>query len=252
MITILDKNIITITALVILYTAECVFPYFDAWKGKTKHALRNAGIVLINAVIINLLLLPLIVWASSSSWGVFNQVTLSWWAELALTILVIDALTYFMHVLNHKVPFLWRFHRMHHSDTAMDVTTGARFHIGEHIISLLARSGLYAVFSMNLEFILIYETVFLVSVLFHHSNISISEPIDKIYRMVFTSPNMHKVHHSNVQSETDSNYTSLFSFWDRLFGTYKIVKNPKNIVYGIKGLEKKQSIIDMLLTPFKK
>lgn len=141
---------------------------------------------------------------------------------------------------------------MHHSDTQMDVTSGVRFHIGEHFVSLSFRAGLYFLFSMSLEFILIYETIFIVNVLFHHSNISISEPLDKVYRIFFTSPSMHKVHHSNKQLETDSNYTSLFSFWDRLFRTYRIVKDPKKIVYGIRGLEEKQSVLEMLRTPFSK
>ena len=171
--------------------------------------------------------------------------------ELALTIILIDVLTYFMHVLFHRFPILWRFHRMHHSDTGMDVTTGARFHIGEHAISIIVRCGCYALFAMKLEHILLYEIVFLANVFFHHANISIGEPLDRLYRIFLTSPNMHKVHHSDTRIETDSNYTSLFSIWDRVFGTYRIVNNPKDIAYGIKGLEEDQTVIKMLLTPFK-
>lgn len=251
MITVLQKNILTVAALFLLLTAEAIFPYFDSWKGKGKHILNNGGIVLFNAVFTNLLLVPIIVFATSVNGGLFDIVSMSWGVELALTILLIDGLTYVMHRLFHEVPFLWLFHRMHHSDTQMDVTTGARFHIGEHIISTLARATLYMVCAINMTNIIIYEVLFLINVMFHHSNIGITEPIDKIYRVFLTSPNMHKVHHSNIQPETDSNYTSLFSFWDRLFGTYKIVDNPKRIEYGIKGLEDEQSVIDMLLTPFK-
>ena len=141
---------------------------------------------------------------------------------------------------------------MHHSDTEMDVTTGARFHIGEHIITISVRSGLYAAFAMKMEYILFYETLFLANVLFHHANISVGDILDKLYRIFLTSPNMHKVHHSDRQIETDSNYTSLLSVWDRIFGTYKILENPRAIVYGIKGLEAEQTIKKMFLTPFKK
>jgi len=252
MFTTLDKNIITISALIILYTLECIFPYFDNWTGKNKHALRNAGIAIFNAVIINILLIPVIVLSANTPWGLFNQINISLTTEIILTILLIDALTYVLHVIYHRVPFFWNFHRMHHSDNAMDVTSGSRFHIGEHVISLLTRSVLYATFAMKLEIILIYETIFIISVFFHHSNITISEPVDKIFRIFFTSPNMHKVHHSNIREEADSNYTSFFSFWDRLFGTYKIIKNPKDITYGVKGLEEDQSISKMLKTPFQK
>lgn len=252
MITIFQKNVITAAVLLALLTAEAVFPYFDSWEGKGKHILRNGGVVLFNAIITNLLLVPLILLATNAEGGLFDIFELGWATELVATIFLIDGLTYVMHRLFHQVPFLWRFHRMHHSDTQMDVTTGARFHIGEHIISTIVRAGLYAVCAIKMPNIIIYETVFLANVLFHHANVSISEPVDKIYRLLLTSPNMHKVHHSNLQPETDSNYTSLFSFWDRLFGTYKIVENPKRIEYGIKGLEDEQSIAAMLLTPFMK
>lgn len=251
MITLLEKNIVTVAALMLLLTAEVIAPYFDSWEGKGKHVLRNGGVVLFNAVVTNILLVPLILLATTVEGGLFDLFALHWAMELALTILLIDGLTYVMHRLFHEVPFLWLFHRMHHSDTQMDVTTGARFHIGEHIISTTVRAAFYAICAINMPNIIIYETFFLANVLFHHANIGITERVDKIYRIFFTSPNMHKVHHSNIQPETDSNYTSLFSFWDRLFGTYKIVENPKRIEYGIIGLEEEQSISAMLLTPFK-
>ena len=251
MITVLQKNIATTTVLFLLLTAETLFPYFDSWEGRGKHVLNNGGVILFNAAITNLLLVPLIVLAANLNRGLFALVDLDWGVELALTILLIDGLTYLMHRLFHEQPFLWRFHRMHHSDTQMDVTTGARFHVGEHIISTAVRALLYAVCAIKMQNILIYEVFFLINVMFHHANIDITEPLDRMYRIFFTSPNMHKVHHSKIQVETDSNYTSLFSFWDRLFGTYLIVENPKRIEYGIKGLEAEQSVKAMLLTPFK-
>ncbi len=247
----IEKDILMVLLLVVLYILECLFPYFDTFKNKSLHALRNIAVIALNAVITNLLLAPLIIFSTHISWGVFHSVSLDWKVELILTILLIDMLTYIMHVLFHKAPLLWRFHRMHHSDTEMDVTTGSRFHIGEHTISVCVRSGLYVLFSMDLAYILFYETLFLANVLFHHANLSIGDTLDKLYRIFLTSPNMHKVHHSDRKVETDSNYTSLLSVWDRLFGTYTLLENPKDIVYGIKGLEEEQSVIRMLLTPFK-
>ena len=251
MISPLYKNIIMLAVFLILYTVESLFPYFDEWQGKARHTLRNGGLIAANALITNLILAPLTVLALNYQQGIFSQLEIGFWLELALTILLVDLLTYILHVLFHKVPFLWRFHRVHHSDTQMDVTTGARFHIGEHTISILCRAGLFALFAMKAEYIILYETIFLANVLLHHANLTISEPVDRIYRIFFTSPNMHKVHHSDVRAETDSNYTSLFSFWDRLFGTYTIIANPKRIVYGIKGLEDQQSVIAMQMMPFK-
>jgi len=246
------KGIVTFGLLVFLYCLECFFPYFAFPKGKLRHAFRNGSITIGNAVIVNLFFLPLVFLAMGTSWGVFARVELFWMVELLLTLLLLDIMTYWMHVAFHKFHFLWRFHRMHHSDTMMDVTTGARFHIGEHAISLAVRALLFAVFSMRLEYILIYELLSVANVFFHHANITLPERLDRFYRMFLTSPRMHKVHHSNRRKETDSNYTSLLSVWDRVFGTYVYVREPKRLVYGIKGLEDEQTVSRMVLTPLKK
>ena len=174
----MEKDALLISVLVILYVLECLFPYFETFVNKTRHAVRNMGLIALNAVIVNLLMIPLVVFSTNTTWGVFGAVSLDWWIELALTIIVIDVLTYMMHVIFHKISFLWRFHRMHHSDTEMDVTTGARFHIGEHIISICVRCGVYAVFAIKIEYLLLYETLFLANVLFHHANISVGESVD--------------------------------------------------------------------------
>ncbi len=243
------KTIILLSVLVVLYTLELLFPYFE-WSDKGIHTVRNFAIIAFNAIVINLLFVPLLVLVTDTSWGLFNTIDVAPLLELIMTIIILDLLSYSLHVLYHKVPFFWRFHRMHHSDIHMDVTSGARFHIGEHIASIIGKYAVYALFAMKLEFIIIYETLFIVNVLFHHANISV--PFDKAYRLLLTSPDMHKVHHSIVREEADSNYTSLLSFWDRLFGTYKIIDNPKRITYGVKGLEDEQTVTKMLLTPFNK
>ena len=246
-----EKNVFLVALLLLLYVLECLFPYYDTFQNKTRHAIRNIGLIAFNTVVVNVALVPVVVLATSGTWGLFHRLTLDWKVELALTILIIDLLTYVVHVLFHRSNFLWRFHRMHHSDTEMDATSGARFHIGEHAISTGVRCVLYAAFGMKLQYIVIYETCFLANVLFHHANLQIGDLLDTIYRIVLTSPDMHKVHHSNIREEHDSNYTSLLSVWDRMFGTYRILENPKDIVYGIRGLEEEQTVRRMLLTPFR-
>lgn len=251
LITKFEKDVILISVLVLLFVLECLFPYFDTFRNKTRHTVRNMGLIVFNAIIVSVTVAPVVVWATNTSWGAFNRWDLGWVIELSLTVLLLDFLTYILHVLYHKVPFLWRFHRVHHSDVAMGVTTGARFHMGEHVISTLIKCGLYACFAMKLEYLLVYEAIFISNVFLHHANISMGEPLDRIYRILFTSPNMHKVHHSDIRTETDSNYTSLFSFWDRLGRTFRIVEDPKRIVYGIQGLEDEQTVVRMLTTPFR-
>ena len=247
----LEKDIFLIAVLVVLFVLELLVPYFDTFKNKLLHTFRNLGLIALNAIIVSFCLIPFVALATGMSWGVFARVSLDWRVEMLLTIVLIDALTYVMHVLNHKWAFLWRFHRVHHADTEMDVTTGARFHIGEHFISTLVRCCLYAVFAIKLEYLVIYEAVFLANVLFHHANLSVGEPLDKVYRIFFTSPNMHKVHHSDIRDEMDTNYTSLLSVWDRVFGTFCIVEDPKRIVYGVKGMADEQTIGRMFTTPFR-
>ena len=248
----MEKDFLLILVLLVLFVLELLVPYFDTFKSKFLHTVRNIGFIAINAVIVSLVLTPLVVWSTSLSWGLFDRARLDWKVELILTILLIDLLTYVMHVLNHKWSFLWRFHRVHHSDTEMDVTTGARFHIGEHVISTSLKCGLYAMCAIQLHNILIYETVFFASVLFHHANLSIGETLDRIYRICFTSPSMHKVHHSDVREEMDTNYTSLLSVWDRVFGTFCIVEDPKRIIYGVKGMGAEQTIGRMFTIPFRR
>lgn len=246
-----EKDVFLIAVLLVLYVLECLFPFYGTFQHKTRHVVRNIGLVAFNAVVVNVSLVPLVILATSGTWGLFRVLTLDWKVELALTILIIDFLTYAVHVLFHRNTFLWRFHRMHHSDTEMDATSGARFHIGEHVMTTGIRCVLYAAVGMKLHFIVIYETLFLANVLFHHANLSIGDTLDRIYRIVLTSPDMHKVHHSNIRCEHDSNYTSLLSVWDRIFGSYQISENPKDIVYGIKGLEDEQTVWRMLRTPFR-
>jgi len=249
MFTALEQNIYTLSGLVILFTLQTLFPYFEDYSSQIKHTLRNFSLTVINAILINVLVSPLILLSTQQEFGLFSYINLNWGIQLILTFFILDLLAYVWHVLAHKVPIFWRFHKVHHSDTQMDVTTAGRFHIGEHLISLTLKMSAYLVFSMTLDQILIYETIFLISVMFHHSNLKISERVDRVLRVFITSPNMHKVHHSIVPEESNTNYSSLFSFWDRIFNTFKIVSNPKAIKYGVKGLEDKQSVVDMIKTP---
>lgn len=246
-----EKDAILIAALAVFYVLESFVPYFDSYQNRTRHTARNLGLILLNAGILSVTITPLVVFATNMDWGFFALWDIDWWVQLGATILILDFVTYVLHVLYHKIPVMWRFHRVHHSDVAMGVLTGARFHIGEHLLSNLIKCGFYVGFAIELEHLLVYEAIFITNVFFHHANISIGEPLDRFYRILFTSPNMHKVHHSDIKAETDSNYTSLFSFWDRLFKTFRVVENPKRIIYGIKGLEDEQTVRQMLTTPFR-
>jgi sterol desaturase/sphingolipid hydroxylase (fatty acid hydroxylase superfamily) len=165
-----------------------------------------------------------------------------------------DFWTYWWHVMNHKIPFFWRFHQVHHSDREMDVTTASRFHIGEFFFSSVLRTGIILLTGVTLWEILLYEVFLNIVIQFHHANIGLPNWLDKLLRIFIVTPAMHKVHHSDYQQETDSNFTSLFSWWDRVFGTFHLRKNPKEIQFGLKSVESKKSrkIGEIIKLPFKK
>jgi len=194
-------------------------------------------------------------YADSQSWGLFNAVLENSWLSIVLSILLLDVLIYSQHVIFHKVHWLWRFHRMHHSDTHIDVTSGIRFHPVEIILSLLIKFAAIIIFGVPAIAILLFEIILNATAMITHSNLNVPVRLDKILRIVFVTPDMHRVHHSVHRNETDSNYGFNFSFWDKLFGTY--IDQPKDthakMQIGIKQFrDSREQVIDKLLTqPFR-
>ena len=146
---------------------------------------------------------------------------------------------YLWHRANHKIPLLWRFHRMHHIDRKMDSTTGLRFHPGEFMFSSSLRLIVIPFLGINAMQLFFYEIILQPIIIFHHSNIALPEKFDRLFRVFIVTPNMHRVHHSQEIFETNSNYASIFSFWDRLFITFKKRKNTLTINYGLKKFKDK-------------
>ena len=139
---------------------------------------------------------------------------------------------YWWHRFNHTMGLLWKFHKFHHKDLNMNTTTAIRFHTVELFFSVVMKSIVFVLFGFSFLPVLIYECVFFVALITQHSNIRISEQIDMLYRKLFSSPLMHRIHHSNKRKETDTNYGSVFSFWDRIFKTY-LKKTETPIVFGV-------------------
>ena len=250
------KFITQIIVIGLLFTAEWFVPFFEFSKNKLTHDGRNLLLALINGLIGTFIFSSLVVSAinlsQTNNFGIVNYLEFSYLSSV-LALLMFDAWMYFWHRINHKIPFLWRFHRMHHSDTEMDVTTGLRFHPGEIILSFCARLLIIPLIGISFNELVIYEVALQLVVLFHHSNVKIGKRFDSLFRLVFVSPNMHKVHHSDIQSETDSNYSTVLSIWDRIFGTYVNREDVENIDYGLKEFKdaEDQSVVGMLKTPWK-
>ncbi|MDX1531724.1 MAG: sterol desaturase family protein [Rhodothermales bacterium] len=151
--------------------------------------------------------------------------------------MVFDVWTYAWHRINHRVPFLWRFHRVHHADAEMDVTTASRFHVGELALSSALRIPLIVLVGVYAWELLLYETLMFAVVQFHHANVGLPARLDRALRAVIVTPAMHKVHHSRLQPETDSNYSSLFSWWDRLFRSFRLRERPEEIRFGLDAFD---------------
>lgn len=249
--------------MVALIAWESFHPFYDFFKKSAKeralHGLKNVFIGLANGLMVSIIFVGLwfaaSVWADENRFGVLHwlQDTLSMPVALhaVLAILILDAWMYTWHRMNHEIPFFWRFHRVHHSDNKMDVTTASRFHIGEIFFSSVLRVPVILFFGIYLWQLVLYEIIMFAVVQFHHANIYLSAKTDHVLRYVIVTPNMHRVHHSRLQPETDSNYSSLFSFWDRIARTFRTHPKPETIQLGLDEFDSQehQSIKGLLKTP---
>ena len=171
-------------------------------------------------------------WCTTKFHGLLYQFNASFLFITILAFIISDILMYWWHRFNHTISFLWRFHSFHHLDMKMNSTTSVRFHLVELLFSFIFRMIWYPLFGISSLMVIIFSTVHFSMIIFHHSNIRISPWADKIVRLVITSPGMHRIHHSNRWEETNSNYTSILSCWDWVFGTY-VHSSKGEIVFGV-------------------
>jgi sterol desaturase/sphingolipid hydroxylase (fatty acid hydroxylase superfamily) len=158
--------------------------------------------------------------ASAQGWGLFNTLTLPGWVEIILAVLVFDFAIWLQHLVTHKVPVLWRFHRVHHADRDIDVTTAIRFHPVEIAFSMLLKIVLVYLLGPSAIAIILFEIILNGTAMFNHANMRLPLTVDAMLRRVLVTPDMHRVHHSVHRHEHDSNYGFSLSIWDRMFGTY--------------------------------
>lgn len=159
--------------------------------------------------------------AAERGWGLLNVLEAPFWLAFIVSVLVLDLVLYLQHVLFHAVPALWRLHRMHHADLEFDVSTGLRFHPVEIVISMGLKLGVVAALGPPAIAVLVFEVLLNATSMFNHSNIKMPEPVDRVLRLFVVTPDMHRVHHSVIPIETNSNYGFNLPWWDRLLGTYR-------------------------------
>lgn len=185
---------------------------------------NNLGLVALDTLLVRLVFpiaaVGLAMMMQDRGWGLFNLVDLSGWLELVLSVLLLDLAIYLQHVLFHKVPLLWRLHRVHHADLEIDVTTGLRFHPVEILLSMGIKFAVVALIGASPVSVLVFEVLLNATAMFNHSNIKLPTRFDRFLRLIVVTPDMHRVHHSIDPRETDSNYGFNLPWWDRLLGTY--------------------------------
>jgi len=218
----------------------------------------NLSLVAVDAVLVRLILpagaVGAAMWAEQSSFGVFHWLGLEGWDVVFLSLLLLDLLIYTQHVVLHAVPLLWRLHRVHHADQEIDVSTGLRFHPIEILLSMLLKMGVVALLGVPVMVVVFFEMLLNGMAMFNHSNVRLPLFLDASLRLLLVTPDMHRVHHSVIKSETNSNYGFNLSIWDRVFGTY--VVQPECGHEGMKiGLSEYQSgradtLKELLSLPF--
>lgn len=211
--------------LVLLATWEALAPRRRRERTRWLRWPNNLGITALNTTLVRLGLpvtaVGFAVLCEQSGWGLLNTLDLPPWLAIALAVIVLDFAIYLQHVLFHAVPALWRLHRMHHADVDIDVTTGSRFHPIEIFLSMAIKFAVIAALGAAPAAVLIFEVLLSATSLFNHANIRLPISLDRMLRWILVTPDMHRVHHSIVPRETDSNFGFNMPWWDRLFGTYR-------------------------------
>lgn len=253
----LHRSIILVGGITLFWSIESIIPLFNFNYKKFKHALPNFFFTL-TTIIVNFslafILLLVSDWVIENNYGLLNYgqfLPLSLY--IIFGVLFLDLIgAYLPHYVQHKVKFLWKIHLVHHSDHKVDTTTANRHHPFESVVRYLFTLLGVAILGANMGLVFLYQSLSVVLSQFNHANININPKIDKFLSFFIVTPNMHKVHHHYVMPYTDSNYGNIFSFWDRLFGTFKSL-NPSKIIYGVDTFfneKENESIKSLLLRPF--
>jgi len=237
---------------------EIKLPKRELTHSKSVRWLNNIGMVVLNSVLLRIIFptaaVGMAVYAEQNHWGLFNVLDFPGWIEVLLCIILLDGAIYFQHTLMHAVPLFWRLHRMHHTDMDLDVTSGSRFHPIELLLSMIYKFAVIAALGAPPEAVIIFEILLNGSAMFNHSNVQLPAHIDAMLRKFFVTPDMHRIHHSVIENEANSNFGFALSIWDRMFGTYlqEPQEGHKDMTIGISEFRDKKflTLPWMLIQPF--
>jgi sterol desaturase/sphingolipid hydroxylase (fatty acid hydroxylase superfamily) len=211
-------------AVILLCTIEFLAPQLPDDADRSRRWFTNFGLGILNGLIASAVPAATVAsawWAHESNFGLLNLLATPWWMALIASVLVRSLAQYAFHVLSHKVPLLWRLHRVHHSDVYLDVSSALRNHPLEMIANIIFTAAVNALFGLSPLVLAAFEVVDLFANVLTHANLRIPDTVERLLRLLFVTPVLHRLHHSPLRIETDSNYGNMFSFWDRAFGTYR-------------------------------
>jgi len=254
----LPTPLIVLTILAVLLVLEQFFPLRKSTRVLVGRLLVNFSIsaltFFVAAVLVRPAALVTLHWANVKSFGVIHVVRLPAPFEFALSFLLMDLAFYYWHIVNHRVPFLWRFHNVHHIDPDLDVSTGFRFHFGEVAMSAAFRVVQVSLIGLSGWTFAVYEVVFQAETLFHHSNLRLPIRFERLLNRLLVTPRMHGIHHSQVQRENNSNFGVVFPWWDRFHRTLGLNISQAEIAIGIAGYSQPDDnrLGNALLMPFRK
>ncbi|MEP6464823.1 MAG: sterol desaturase family protein [Parafilimonas sp.] len=222
---------------ILLFTLESIFKLRRRLQPRFKRIIINTLLSIPAFALLRFMLIPVLIWlaAKNESWhiGLNYLYDLPVWIESIIAFILLDYSIYWWHIILHRLPLMWRFHIVHHTDIDMDVTTAFRFHFGEIIGSVIFRSAIVLLIGVSPLMILIYEIIFEAETQFHHSNTKLPLRFEKLLNKLIVTPRMHGIHHSIIKKETDSNFGTIFSFWDRLHKTMHVNISNEDVVIGV-------------------
>ena len=239
---------------------ETFFPRRALTIGRGYRWLNNLSIVVLNTVLVRLVFptatIGMALLAEKQGWGITTLLDWSLTASVFFSVIVLDFMIWLQHVTVHAIPVLWRLHRVHHADPDYDTTTGLRFHPVEILLSMVIKFIVIIALGPPVVAVIIFEVVLNGMAMFNHGNVRLPLPVDRVLRLLFVTPDMHRVHHSVEDDEANSNFGFNLSVWDRLFGTY--IAQPRQghegMPIGIRSYNTKQDVsnlLGMLVLPFK-
>lgn len=255
----LHRGFILAGGIALFWLIENISPLHLFGYNKAKHAGINIFFTA-TTIIVNFTLAAALLFTANytfqNQWGLLHLLPkINIWLYAFLGLLLLDLIgAYFAHWVQHRIPVLWRFHLIHHTDTTVDTTTANRHHPGESLIRFICTILAVFIAGTPMWLVFLYQSLSVVFSQFNHANIQLPKKLDTLISYFIVSPDMHKVHHHYVLPYTDTNYGNIFSIWDRIFGTFSVLENSK-IIYGIDTHRKKEecnSVKTMLKIPFKK